>query len=138
MVARIVSAQESLSQVLGCESLSVLHQQNEDKATLIHGKDWESAHSLIESDVPPSLLSLPEQSSNLNKLALASLNEEGQTKTIQKNISNQLMVFEGKHSKTYHLNDNQIFTGKTHNPESIPPILYSGEFDGIYPSGVPN
>ena len=46
------------------------------------------------------------------------------------------MVFERKHSKTYHLNDNQIFTGKTDNIESIPPILYS--WDEVDPSGIVN
>ena len=138
MIVRIVSAQELLSQVLGCKSLSVLNQQNQDKATIIHGEYNNRAHSLIESDGLPSLVCLSEQSSDLNKLAVASLKEKGQTKTIQKNISNQLTVFEGKDSKTYHLNDNQIFTGKTNSIESIPPILYSGDEFGVDPTGILN
>ena len=50
--------------------------------------DWDSAHSLIEISDDAECLSLGEQSSNLNKLALASLNEQGKTKVIRKDISN--------------------------------------------------
>ena len=60
VVVRIVNAQKLLSQVLGCKSLSVLYQQNQDKATVIHGERPQCAHSLIESDGLQSLLCLSE------------------------------------------------------------------------------